>query len=168
MFIIGCSPTKQFESQFKYTIKKNFPNCNVCFRIDRSNKVNLYVLTGFRKGEEYEFNENDSLRSDFESGNNCDLIALSGKIGDSVLLAAIYPNKKGIKYEINEFSTRFETGKYFLCSHNKSILCDSLTYYHSLPFVPPIAPELLNKIRNDQEDLNNKFDSIILSTPKEF
>src|SRR5690554_7625736 len=56
-------------------------------------------------------------------------------------LAAIYPNKKGIKYEINEFSTRFETGKYFLCSRNKSILCDSLTYYHSLPFVPPIAPD---------------------------
>ncbi|MFA5619118.1 MAG: hypothetical protein WDA08_02290 [Weeksellaceae bacterium] len=164
----SCSSTEQFERQFKSFIKKSYPSQDVCFRSDLSNKVNLYVLTSFKKDNEYEFNLKDSLYTDFNSETNCDLIALSGKQGDSILLAAVYPYKKGIRYEIDEFNTRFESGKYFLCMRNVGIKCDSLTIYHSSPFVPPVEPEILNKVQKNKDSLNQAFDSIILKTTRQF
>lgn len=136
--MVSCKSSEKFNSSFKKEIREKYPDKSVCFRIDKSKRVgdfglNLFKITGLKRDLKY------SLQPSFESGENCDLVALTDKMNISIILAVIYPYKSDIEQSLTEYPNWYYKGKVYL--KNNATL-DTITVEHNPPIINPwLKPE---------------------------
>ena len=129
--IVGCKSTEQ---SFKDEITLRYEGKNICFKIDQSKKVATFGTLLF-ENKEYESSNIDSFNDDFESGEDCDLVALTGKVNDSIYISIIYPYKKDIEQTLDEYQKWYYKGKVY---YYKSLRNGSSIDTISIQTNPPI------------------------------
>ena len=141
-FILSCKSTISVEKKFKERVAKDFPK--VCFRVDESNRVMSFSMNLFDKGE-YTYSDKDALGKKFETGIECDYIALSGKIGDSLYTSVVYPYEKKISSSFKEYPNWFYEAKVYLAYiKDKKLIIDTLGIEHNPPLDNPRISEDLD------------------------
>jgi len=148
---LGCSTTsKVMEEDFRKKITSDYPNKSICFRVDESGKVLASVIYSYytkKLGKDYDaFLSDKKLNNDFESnlpksfesGEECDLVALTGRSGDSIYAAVVYPYKSNIPQSSEEYPRWFYEGrKYLIHIKDKRIIKDTFYVQHNPPVDNP-------------------------------
>jgi len=135
IFIItSCSSFKALEKSFKDKIVEDNMTNNLCFRVDESEKLSAFGLNLFDKNIDYVYKDSDKLNLKFNEGEDCDYIVLSSKVGDSILVGAVYKYKSGIKNDLIDYTKNVFTGKVYVAKmENNLISFDTLTVRHNPP-----------------------------------
>lgn len=158
---VGCGPVKITQENFKDRVSKDYPAKSICFRVDESGKILNSVMYSYytkKLGKSYEDflttkeannNYKSSLKNNFESGSNCDLVALSGSVGDSLYAAIVYPYKDNIKQSTEEYPNWFYEGrKYLTYVEDKKVQTDTFYIQHNPPIDNPWIQEKNKKTNN--------------------
>lgn len=147
---LGCAPTKITEDDFKKRVSRDYPDKSICFRIDESGEIlasGMYSYYTKKLGKDYEAfladkklnnDYKSSLQDSFESGKDCDLVAISGGSGDSIYAAIVYPYKANIEQSSEEYPRWFyEARKYITLVKDKKIQTDTFYIQHNPPVENP-------------------------------
>lgn len=139
---MSCKTT---ENQFKELVRAEHKGKNICFKIDTSERIANFGVNLFLNKDE-KLDSKNIFSNNFETEEGCKLVALSGKIGDSIIVSAIYPYKKDIELSFKEYPEWFYKAKvFFFHKVGRKMVMDTMSIEHNPPAINPWVLEANEK-----------------------
>ena len=135
--LAGCKSAERRNTEFKKDIQAFYPEKEVCFRVDKSMKVGNWGQLLLKK-DTLPHEPKWKLNKDFASGENCNLVVLTDRLNDSIIVGAVYPYKSDIEQSISEYTRWFYDGKlYIKTTRGKKTKMDTIFVQHNPPIDNP-------------------------------
>jgi len=105
--------------------------------MDKSMKVGNFGQLLFKR-DTLPHKDKWKLTERFSSGENCELVALTDRINDSIIVSAVYPYKMDIEQNLSEYTRWFYDGKvYVKTTSGKESKMDTIAVKHNPPINSP-------------------------------